>query len=83
MPGIILSALLVALGAILRFAVTDTYDGVDLQTIGLIVLLVGIGCFVIALIGANPWRTRTSEVHTTDADGRGARRIEKVTETGA
>lgn len=82
MPGIIISALLVAVGAILRFAVTDTVDGVDLLTIGLIVMLVGVACFVVSLIFANPWRSRTRVEQLEDDHGRGYRRVEKITDAG-
>lgn len=33
---------LVAIGAILRYAVSDSIEGVDLQTIGLILMIAGI-----------------------------------------
>jgi hypothetical protein len=43
------SLFLMAVGAILRYAVKDTINGVDLQTAGLILMLVGAVGFVIAL----------------------------------
>jgi hypothetical protein len=43
------SLFLMALGAILRYAVKDTISGVDLQTAGLILMLVGAVGFLIAL----------------------------------
>lgn len=43
------SLFLVALGAILRYAVKDSIEGVDLQTAGLILMLVGAVGFLIAL----------------------------------
>jgi hypothetical protein len=47
------SIFLVAVGAILRYAVTDSISGVDLATIGLILMIAGIvglliGLFVLA-----------------------------------
>ena len=44
------SLVLIALGAILRYAVTDHISGVDLTTVGLILLLVGIVGLVLSLI---------------------------------
>jgi hypothetical protein len=41
---------LVALGAILRFAVADTIEGVDLAMIGLILMIVGAIGFVASLV---------------------------------
>jgi hypothetical protein len=43
------SLLLIAVGAILRYAVTDTISGVDLAMIGLILMIVGIVGLVIGL----------------------------------
>jgi hypothetical protein len=43
------SIFLVAVGAILRYAVTDTISGVDLATIGLILMIAGIVGLVIGL----------------------------------
>jgi len=43
------SIFLVAVGAILRYAVTDSISGVDLATIGLILMIAGIVGLVISL----------------------------------
>jgi hypothetical protein len=43
------SIFLVAVGAILRYAVTDSIKGVDLATIGLILMIAGIVGLVIGL----------------------------------
>ena len=43
------SLFLIAIGAILRYAVKDSIEGVDLQTAGLILMLVGAVGFLIAL----------------------------------
>lgn len=43
------SLLLIATGAILRFAVSDAIDGVALGTVGLILLIVGIVGLVLGL----------------------------------
>jgi hypothetical protein len=43
------SIFLIAVGAILRYAVTDAISGVDLATIGLILMIAGIVGLVIGL----------------------------------
>jgi hypothetical protein len=47
--GIGTSLFLIAVGAILRFAVTDSISGVDLTTVGLILMIVGIAGLLISL----------------------------------
>ena len=47
--GIGTSIFLIAVGAILRYAVTVTVQGVELQTVGLILIIVGIIGLVISL----------------------------------
>jgi hypothetical protein len=44
-----MSIFLIAAGAILRYAVTITISGVELQTVGLILMIVGIIGLVISL----------------------------------
>jgi hypothetical protein len=48
--GIGTSIFLIALGAILRFAVTATVSGVSIQTIGVILMIVGIVGLVLSLL---------------------------------
>ncbi|HYP48930.1 MAG TPA: DUF6458 family protein [Thermoleophilaceae bacterium] len=43
------SIFLIALGAILRYAVTITVSGIELQTVGLILMVVGVIGLVISL----------------------------------
>jgi hypothetical protein len=43
------SILLIAIGAILRYAVTATVSGISLQTVGLILMIVGIAGLVLSL----------------------------------
>ena len=43
---------LVAVGAILRYAVNDTWDAVNLETVGLILMIVGVVAFVVGAIYA-------------------------------
>jgi hypothetical protein len=48
--GIGTSLFLIAVGAILRWAVTDSISGINLATVGLILLIVGIIGLIISLI---------------------------------
>lgn len=43
---------LIAVGAIMRFAVKDTWDAVDIPTVGLILMVVGAIGFVVGLFMA-------------------------------
>jgi hypothetical protein len=43
---------LLAVGAILRYAVADTWDAVDIPTVGLILMIVGAVGFVVGAIYA-------------------------------
>ena len=52
------SLFLIAVGAILYFAVTATLVGIDIQTVGLILMIIGVLGFVLSLvIGARTSRT--------------------------
>jgi hypothetical protein len=53
--GIGTSILLIAVGAILRWGVSDRISGIDLSVIGLILLVVGIVGLLISLLYANVW----------------------------
>ena len=44
------SLFLIAVGAILRFAVTAEFAGIDIQTVGTILIVVGVVGFVLGLI---------------------------------
>jgi hypothetical protein len=57
--GIGTSIFLIALGAILRFAVTATVSGIELQTVGTILLVVGIIGLLISLLYTTLWADRT------------------------
>jgi hypothetical protein len=48
------SLILIAIGAILRYAITISVKGVVLPTVGLILMIVGIVGLVIALAPARP-----------------------------
>ena len=47
------SLFLIAVGAILYFAVTATLVGIDIQTVGLILMIIGAIAFVLTLVMAN------------------------------
>jgi hypothetical protein len=52
------SIFLIALGAILRWAVTGSVSGIDLQTAGLILLIVGVLGLIISIGMMTAWRDR-------------------------
>jgi Domain of unknown function (DUF6458) len=47
--GIGTSLFLIAVGAILKYAVTDSISGIDLTTVGLILMIVGVVGLVLSL----------------------------------
>ena len=65
--GIGTSLLLIAVGAIVRFAVTVHTAGVSLHTIGVILMIVGVVGLLISLLWMTLWadRTRRDDVVTT------------------
>jgi hypothetical protein len=70
MPGLGISLLLIAIGAILAFAVTLTTSAVAIPTVGVILMIVGAIGVVISLIammgGGGPWGWRTGRVHRVE-----------------
>ena len=52
------SLVLIAVGAILRYAVTATVSGIDLQTVGLVLLIIGIVGLVLSLLWFGAWAGR-------------------------
>ena len=56
--GLGTSLFLIAVGAILKFAVTDSVSGVDLSTIGVILMVVGAIGLLISLFYATLWADR-------------------------
>lgn len=56
------SLVLIALGAILKFAVTADVSGIDVSTVGVVLMVVGLAGLVISLVMANTAR-RTDVVH--------------------
>jgi uncharacterized protein DUF6458 len=49
------SLFLIAVGAILRYAVSDSLEGIDIPTIGLILMIVGIVGLVISFFMMTLW----------------------------
>jgi hypothetical protein len=64
------SLFLIALGAILKFAITDQVSGVDLGVIGIILMIVGAVGLVITLIWMST-RGRTDVIERGPAGTRG------------
>jgi hypothetical protein len=56
--GIGTSLVLIAIGAILRWAVNTSVSGVNLHTIGLIVFLVGVVGLAVSLLWMTLWAPR-------------------------
>lgn len=63
--GIAVSLFLLAVGAILTFATDVSVSGLDLDTVGLILMLVGAVSFVLTLI---VWSSRRRVVRTVPVD---------------
>ena len=53
--GVAVSLLLIAAGAILTWAVTTTVSGVNIHTVGVILLVVGIVGLVLSLVFWSSW----------------------------
>jgi Domain of unknown function (DUF6458) len=56
------SLFLIAVGAILRYAVTATVSGVSLTTIGLILMIIGLVGLALSLFYMLAWRPRRVRV---------------------
>ena len=54
------SILLIAVGAVLKYAVTATVSGIDIQTVGLILMIAGIVGLIISLLYMALWADRTA-----------------------
>ena len=57
--GIGTSLFLIAVGAILRYAVTTTLSGINVHTVGLILLIVGVIGLLISLLWTWIWADRS------------------------
>jgi beta-lactamase regulating signal transducer with metallopeptidase domain len=63
--GVGTSILLIAIGAVLRFAVNVSTSGFNIHTIGVILLIVGIVGLIISLFWMTMWRDRRAAGRTT------------------
>ena len=63
--GIGTSIFLIALGAILKFAVTTDISGIELSTVGVILMVVGIIGLLISLLYMTMWRDRAAGTAAT------------------
>jgi hypothetical protein len=57
--GIGTSIFLIAIGAILKFAVTTSVSGISLATVGVILMVVGVIGLIISLLWVTIWTDRT------------------------
>lgn len=63
------SLILIAVGAVLRWAVTASTSGVNIHTVGLILLIVGGIGFVISLLWMAFYADRTTRANYNDGTG--------------
>jgi hypothetical protein len=56
------SIFLIAVGAILKFAVHTSVSGLSLQTVGVILMIAGVVGLVLSLFWLTMWRDRRREV---------------------
>lgn len=64
------SLILIAAGAILRYAVTATVSGIDLQVVGLVLMIVGIVGLVLSLLWFGAWAGRRREAPPVEREVR-------------
>ena len=65
--GIGTSIFLIAVGAILRYAINDSPDAINLQTVGLILMIVGVVGLLISLLYMTMWsRSRATAAPPPD-----------------
>jgi Zn-dependent protease with chaperone function len=69
------SLFLIAVGAILRFAVTVTTHGFNIHTVGIILIIVGIVGLLISLLTMTLWADRRRRVVADDHDYRAPRSV--------
>ena len=64
--GIGTSIFLIALGAILKYAVTAHVSGVNLDTVGLILMIVGIAGLLVSIFWMTVWSDRRRHAVVSD-----------------
>ncbi len=62
------SLVLIAVGAILKFAVTTSVSGVNLSTVGVVLMVVGIVGLILSIVMANTARRTDIVHHSTHSD---------------
>ena len=72
--GIGAGLFLVAIGAVLTFAVDATVSGLNIQTIGVILMIVGVLGIVLDLVIFAPRRRTVSTTQSVPVDSTGTRR---------
>ena len=60
------SLVLIAVGAILKYAVTADLSGIDIQTVGVILMLIGILGLILSLLYTFVWSERARERRVVD-----------------
>jgi hypothetical protein len=73
--GIGTSIFLLAAGAILKYAVTGQVSGVDLDTVGVILMIVGVIGLLLSLLWTTIWADRTRRDRTVVAEPAPRRRV--------
>lgn len=63
--GISVSLVLIAVGAVLTWAVTATTSGIDLNTVGVILMIVGAAGLVLSMIFWSSWGGFATSRNTT------------------
>lgn len=66
MPGIGIGAVLIALGAILKFAVTADAEGFNIGTVGVILMIVGGLTVLLSAAFWSSWFGSERETHRSD-----------------
>ena len=66
--GIGTSIFLIAVGAILKYAVNAEVSGLEISTIGVILMIVGVIGLLISLLYATMWRDRHAAAPAAPAD---------------
>jgi hypothetical protein len=81
--GFVASLVLIAVGAVLYWAVNATVSGLEISTLGIILMVVGGAGLVLSLLFFAPWaQTRTRRERVEDDRGRGYERVERVSDRG-
>lgn len=58
---------LIAVGAILRFAVTASVSGIELATVGVILMVVGVIGLLLSILAMTLWADRTGRAAPVDS----------------